>query len=571
MAAAKHRGRLELTWTDKDKALLSHEDGTYEWVPPKDHRVAEVRLLRDAGTVGQVQADEERAKDNLLIRGDALDALTALTKLPEFKSELVGKIKLAYIDPPFNTSQAFAQYDDNLEHSVWLTMMRDRLVQIEQLLAKDGSIWVHLNDDEMAYCRVLMDEVFGRDRFVTSIVWQKRTSRDNRAAFSSMHDYLLVYSPQGISWKNTRNRLEDEGEYANPDNDPKGPWRSVPMSAQAGHATASQFYEIVTPTGKRHHPPKGRAWTYTQPRFEQLLADGRIYWPKGGDGKPRLKKFPEESGGLVPFTIWPASEVGTNDDAKKQILDAFPGVEAFDTPKPERLLERIIHIATNPGDLVLDCFAGSGTTAAVAHKMGRRWITVEREHATVDTFTAPRLQKVVDGVDLGGITSTVAWQGGGGFRVLDVAPSMYVEEQGVVLLAGWATNSALAEATAAQFDFEYEESAPFCGRRKRMRLAVLDGHADEQAVKELLGALPTGEKLTLCATSLDPDAADLLAKKRPGSSVKVLPEDVLIRYGNPSAWQVSVSRAAAEREASAKDGGDESAQAEADAATEVEA
>jgi len=294
-----YHGRLELTWTNKQLRLLAHEDGSYEWAPPSDYRVAEVRLLHNAGRVGDVGSDRNRAADNLLIRGDALNVLTSLIALPEFEREYVGKVKVVYLDPPFNTQQSFLQYDDALEHSVWLTIMRDRLLQVRQLIAPNGSVWVHCDDSEQHRLRSVMDEVFGTSAFVATVIWQKRVSRDNRAAFSSMHDCIHVYSPLGLGWSEVRNRLADEGTYANPDNDPKGHWRSVPMSAQAGHATPAQFYEIVSPTGAVHSPPKGRCWTYTRDRFEELVAEGRVYWPKGGAGKPRLKMYPWESAGLV--------------------------------------------------------------------------------------------------------------------------------------------------------------------------------------------------------------------------------------------------------------------------------
>lgn len=537
-AREKHRGRLELTWTDKDLTLLTNEDGSYEWVAPSDYRVAEVRLLHDTGPVGETHGVRARAKDNLLVRGDALHALRSLSEIPEFAAEFIGKVKLVYLDPPFNTEQAFEHYDDNLEHSVWLTMMRDRLEQIRSLLAPDGSVWVHLDDAEMAYCKALMDEVFGRSSFVASVVWQKRTSRDNRAAFSKMHDYLLVYSPMGTDWKLSRNRLPDGGDdYGNPDGDPQGPWRSIPMSAQEGHATKEQFYEVTTPAGNKYNPPKGRAWTYTKPRFEELVAEGRVYWPKQGTSRPRLKMYPWEATGLVPFTVWLAAEVGTNDDAKKQILEAFPDHPAFDTPKPEPLLQRIIHIGSDPGDIVLDCFLGSGTSAAVAQKMGRRWVGIERSRETLERFCSPRLQRVVAGTDPGGVTEETEWEGGGGFRILDVGPSMFEDDEGRVVLAEWAANSALAEATAAQLGFEYQPESPFAGAKGRARLAVIDGLINADVIELLVSALGERERLVVCGTSVDPEAADVLRQARPGSRVRKIPASILAEYQETHRWR----------------------------------
>ena len=247
---AAHEGRLELTWTNKHKRLLAHEDGRYEWLPPTDYRVAEVRLLHDAGTVGEVSADD-RASDNLLIRGDALNALTSLIGLPEFARQYVGKVRLAYLDPPFNTQQSFLQYDDALEHSVWLTMMRDRLTQVKTLLSPDGSVWVHCDDSEQAYLKVTMDEVFGRENFVATVVWQHRYSRSNDAGLSVSHNYLVVYATDARAWNKSRNRLPrtsaQAAQYRNPDNDPRGPWRAIPWDAPNIRPNLS--YPIQTPTG----------------------------------------------------------------------------------------------------------------------------------------------------------------------------------------------------------------------------------------------------------------------------------------------------------------------------------
>jgi adenine-specific DNA-methyltransferase len=368
--------------------------------------------------------------ENLLIRGDAAYALMSLSRLEKYAERCVGKVKLCYIDPPFNTGEDFEHYRDTHGTHAWLTMLRERLVQIRELLAFDGSVWVHLDDSEQHRARCVLDEVFGPEAFVATVIWQKRTTRDNRKAFSAMHDYIHVYSPIGpIAWKKLRNPLPDPGSFANRDGDARGPWRSVPMTAQAGHATKAQFYTVVSPAGVAHDPPAGRCWTYTKERFAELIADGRVYWPRSGRGKPRLKHYESESRGLAPFTIWTAAEVGENSDAKKALMMMFPDCSTFDTPKPEPLLERIIHLATNPGDLVLDCFLGSGTTAVVAHRMRRRWIGVERNADTVAKFVLPRLQATMD-------QSTSRRTRG--FTVVDVAPSTIeaLSETGVDALAG---------------------------------------------------------------------------------------------------------------------------------------
>lgn len=539
----KHEGRLELTWTNKDQSLLAEEDGRYEWVPPADYRVAEVRLLHDAGTVGETSSDRSRAKDNLLVRGDALNALRSLLELPEFAQEYAGKVKLAYIDPPFNTQQSFLHYDDSLEHSVWLTMMRDRLEQIRELLSEDGSVWVHLDDSEMAHCRVMMDEVFGRDKFIATVVWERRYTQSNMAVFSPSHDFILIYAKNRSRFAETRNALprsaEQDARYSNPDNDPKGPWKAKPLQARNSYSLGR--YPIITPSGRViDGPPDGTYWRISEKKLNEEIAGGRVYWGKGGSGVPVLKTYLAEVGGVVPKTWWPHQDAGHTDMAKAEMKALFAGDEPFSTPKPEKLLNRIIHIGSDPGDIVLDCFVGSGTTAAVAQKAGRRWIAVERSRSTVDTVTVPRLLKVVEGDDSGGVTDATGWGGGGGFRVLDVGPSMFEDDQGRVVLADWATNTALSEATAAQLGFEFAPAPPFAGHRGRNRLAVIDGQVSATVVELLLSALGDGERLTVCGTGIDPEAADELRTRLPGSRVRKIPASILAEYEVENRWRPSV-------------------------------
>jgi adenine-specific DNA-methyltransferase len=527
-----HKGRLELTWTNKEKTLLADEDGAYTWVSPSDYRVAEVRLLDDAAEVGEVHPKTRRAKDNLLIRGDALNALCSLTELPEFSHEYLGKVKLAYLDPPFNTQQSFLHYDDALEHSVWLTMMRDRLEQIGELLAWNGSVWVHCDDYEQHRLRMVMDEVLGPNAFVATVVWQKRYSRENRAAIGSVHDYLLVYSPLGGNWRDHRNRLSrDEKtakQYRNPNNDPRGPWRVIPMTAQGFRK--NQMYEIKTPAGTIQRPPKGRCWSMVEERFKELLAEGRIYFGKDGKSAPGVIRYLDEAEGLVPWSWWPSEEVGHNDESKKEMLALFPEVEPFDTPKPEGLMQRIIEISTDPGEIVLDCFLGSGTTAAVSQKTARRWVGIERSAETLDTFAIPRLTKVVEGDDPGGISESQDWRGEGGFRILDIAPSMFEEDRGVVLLADWATNGKLAEATAAQLGYEFLEDPPFTGTKGRSLLAVVDGLLSDHVAQLLGESAGPNNRVVACGTAISESAGQVLRDIRPGSTVRKIPASILEEY-----------------------------------------
>lgn len=366
----------------------------------------------------------DRDLGDMLIQGDNLEALKAL--LPFH----AGRVKCIYIDPPYNTRSAFEHYDDNLEHTQWLAMMWPRLELLRELLAEDGSIWVSIDDNEGHYLKVIMDEIFGRRNFVTSCTWQQRTTRENRKVFSEDCERILVYCREPKKFALARNDLDlskaVQARYKNPDNDPRGPWQSVSVNAQAGHGTLSQFYDFTSPNGKIHMLPAGRCWLYTWPVMKEKISDNRIWFGASGNNAPREKKFLSEAkAGLTPNTLWLAVDVGTNDEAKKDTVKLF-GATVFETPKPERLIQRILHIATNPGDLVLDSFLGSGTTAAVAHKMGRRYIGIEMgEHAV--THCAPRLRKVIEG-EQGGISKAVGWRGGGGFRFFRLGPPVFDAE-----------------------------------------------------------------------------------------------------------------------------------------------
>lgn len=399
--------KLELTWIGKDQR------------PRLEPRI----LLEDPKRSYHASSRKSDSDifDNLLIKGDNLLALKAL------EAEFAGKVKCVFIDPPYNTGSAFEHYEDGVEHSIWLGLMRDRLEIIRRLLANDGSIWIAIDDNEGHYLKVLCDEVFGRKSFVTSIVWENFYGRSNAAAISPAHNYLLLYAPLGQDWKRVRNLLprgeESAAKYKNPDSDPRGPWRLGPIFAN-GERHAGLMYTIKTPSGRAVSPPKGSHWRMVEAQFWSLVKEGRIVFGANGDNNPAVKLFLSEvQGGLVPRTWWEHGDVGHSQEAKREIQALFPDDVPFDTPKPERLLSQVITIASNPGDLVLDSFAGSGTTGAVAHKMGRRWIMVELgEHC--HTHIVPRLQKVIDGQDQGGVTPTTGWQGGGGFRYYELAPTL---------------------------------------------------------------------------------------------------------------------------------------------------
>jgi adenine-specific DNA-methyltransferase len=353
-----------------------------------------------------------RGTANCLIHGENLAALEALGRV------YADAVRCIYIDPPYNNGEKYTHYSDDLDHAQWLRAIRLRLERLRPLLSSDGSIWISIDDREVHYLKVAADSIFGRKNFVTTIVWQQRTTRENRKVFSNNHEYILVYARDAKRFAASRNLLaptaELFGRYKNPDNDPRGPWQSVSANVQAGHATPNQFYTILGPDGREHRPPKGRCWIYSKEKMDAAIAQGEVCFGRNGKGVPRLKRFLKQTLGLTPPTLWTAEEVGTTLAAKKQLLQLFPDAELFDTPKPEALLRRIIQIASDPDDLVLDAYLGSGTTAAVAHKMGRRYIGIESgDHAI--THCAERLRGVVKG-DQTGISPDISWGGGGGFN-----------------------------------------------------------------------------------------------------------------------------------------------------------
>jgi adenine-specific DNA-methyltransferase len=426
------------------------------------------RLLEPVSNHGDLQA-----KDNLLIQGDNLEALKAL--LPFYR----GQVKCIFIDPPYNTQSAFEHYDDNLEHAQWLSMMLPRLQLLRELMREDGSIWVTIDDHEGHYLKVMMDEVFGRGNFVANVVWQKRFSPNSTAQhLSDSHDHVLVFAKTKGRWnRNLLARTEkSDSIYKNLDNDPRGEWTSSDLSARNFYSLGT--YPIVTPAGRQvSGPPPGRYWGVSEQTLNELRADNRVWWGKTGDGQPRLKRFLHEvQEGVVPQTVWLNDDVGHTQEAKKEVV-AFNSTAVFTTPKPERLIQRVLQLATNENDLVLDSFLGSGTTAAVAHKMGRRWIGIEMgEHAA--THCLPRLQKVIAG-EQGGISKAVgwgpanagdaakasvgsaasspedggAWTGGGGFRFMRLGEPVF-DAPGRI-------HSAVRFATLAAFVWQQETGSAF--------------------------------------------------------------------------------------------------------------
>lgn len=398
------------TWPNRERLLVAKDETNYEWVDAMPGPVK----AEDRGHVGQGEIM------GLIGCGDALDVLDAVA----IDNTLLGQqVRLVYIDPPFGAQKRFGHYRDTLSTPAWLSMLRDRLLALKPLLSPDASIWLHLDETMSHRARLILDDIFGERAYVATVIWQKRMTVESRTAVSVSHDPILVYAPSGPKqWKSVRNRITGTVSASNRDGDPRGAWRDAPFTAPGYRA--GQQYTIVNPAGMALTPPRGRSWFATQPVFERLVAEDRIWWTKNGAGQPRIKNFAIDAD-QVPGTVWTAEEVGTNDDAKRHLATVFPDSETvFDTPKPERLLERVIHVGSNPGDLVVDLFGGSCTTAAVAHKMGRRWVVSERIVDTAERVSVPRLQAVVANQDRGGITGRTGWEGGGAFEVVQVRPRL---------------------------------------------------------------------------------------------------------------------------------------------------
>lgn len=434
--------KLELTWIGKEnrpklepRILIEDPEKSYH----ARHRVTENDIF-----------------DNILIHGDNLLALKAL------EQEYTGKVKCIYIDPPYNTGNAFEHYDDGLEHSVWLSLIRDRLLLLYNLLSNDGSLWISIDDDESHYLKIICDEIFGRNNFVSNVIWEKKYSPQNDSKWlSDAHDHILIYAKNKQQWRpNLLPRsYEMDKRYKNPDNDYRGPWKPADFSVKTYNESCD--YPITLPSGRVVNPPESRCWVSNKQKLSELINDNRIWFGKEGNNVPSVKKFlTEVKQGSVSKTIWFRTEVDDNQKAKKE-TKTFNSDQVFSTPKPERLIKRILTLSTNTGDLVLDSFLGSGTTTAVAHKMGRRWIGIELgDHCY--THCIPRLKKVIDGDDLGGISVTSkkteavklckackenlceacqekvgeqqkggerVWFGGGGFRFYELGPSLIKEDE----------------------------------------------------------------------------------------------------------------------------------------------
>lgn len=460
--------------------------------------------------------------DNMLIHGDNLLALKAL------EQDYAGRVKCIYIDPPYNTGNAFEHYDDGLEHSIWLSLMRERLELLKNLLSDDGSIWINLDDNESHYCKVLCDEIFGRINFVSNVIWQKKFSPSNDAKWlSDNHDHILCYAKNKITWRPNLLPRSDlmNSRYKNPDNDIRGPWTSGDVSVKT--YSASCDYPITTPSGRVVNPPRGYCWRFSREKFQEMVADNRIWFGENGNSVPRVKRFLSDvKDGITALTIWTYQEVGHNQDAKKEVK-SFNDKDVFATPKPERLIERILTLGSNPGDLVLDSFLGSGTTAAVAHKMGRRWIGIELgEHC--DTHCVPRLKKVIDGEDAGGITKSANWRGGGGFRYYNLAPSLVkFDEWGNPIINKEFNENMLVRALCKVEGFNFDPSPDVYWKQGKSTesdfIYVTTQHLTAQMLQKLSDDVGESCTLLICCGSFDgkkDSYSNLTIKKIPKAILK---------------------------------------------------
>lgn len=498
--------KLELRWVGKDNTIN---------VEPRI-------LIEDK----ELTSDSE--SQNLLIHGDNLLALKALEQI------YTNKVKSIYIDPPYNTGAAFEHYDDNVEHSTWLSLIKPRLELLKKLLSEDGSIWISIDSYESHYLKVLCDEIFGRKNFIEEVIWQRSYAPINlKKNFSRNHDTILVYAKNiDVFEMNLLPRTKKaDSNFSNPDNDPRGPWASGPI--QVGPRNESRVYEIITPSGKVVLPPPQYCWRYSKEKLEEMISDNRIYFGPDGNNTPRVKRFLSEvKQGIVPLSLWLREDSGDNQEAKKEIKTLFDK-DVFDTPKPERLIERILTLSTNEGDLVLDSFLGSGTTSAVAHKMKRNWIGIEMgEHAY--THCKKRMDLVIEG-EQGGISKKVKWNGGGGYRFLELAPTLIkVDSFGQEIINPEYNAEMLASAVAIHEGYKYNPDNDVywkqASNENNSYLFVTTRHIDKNSIDAIKAELKEDEYLVIVCKSFDSNAnanlKNVTIKKIPQSLLKNCEFDV---------------------------------------------
>ena len=510
--------KLELTWIGKEKR------------PQLEPRI----LLEDPARSYHAKQRFSDADifDNRLIFGDNLLALKAL------EQEFAGKVKCVFIDPPYNTGSAFTHYDDGVEHSIWLGLIRDRLEIIRRLLSDDGSLWITIDDNEAHYLKVICDEIFGRSNFLCDISWEKRYSPPpDTKDFGYVHDHILVYRKGPNFRRNLLPLTEDQsGRYKNPDKDSRGPWKAMDYTCRySADERPNLFYPITQPnTGEEIWPKRTRVWAMSREVHQKNEKEKRIWWgAKGTNSVPAMKNFFSEiNQGMMPMSLWKHTLAGHNQEAAKEMLGLY-GDDVFSTPKPERLLQTALHVATRPGDLVLDSFAGSGTTGAVAHKMGRRWIMVELgEHC--HTHIIPRLQKVIDGQDSGGVTEAMGWKGGGGFRYYSLAPSLIVNDRWGNPVINPAYNPAqLSEALCKLEAFTYAPSETRWWQHghssERDFIVVTTQNLSADQLQALADEVGEEQSLLVCCAAYHGVTAAKASERWPNLTLKKIPKMVLTR------------------------------------------
>lgn len=501
-----NKQKLELTWIGKHNS---------------EYNIANIepRILQENPNLSNCKNDANT--QNKIIHGDNLLALKAL--LPEYE----GKVKCIYIDPPYNTGNAFEHYDDAVEHSTWLSLMKPRLELLRLLLSEEGSIWISIDADESHYLKVLCDEVFGRNNFIDEVIWQRSYAPINlKKTFSRNHDTVLVYAKNDATlyFKKLPRSDESDNRFSNPDNDPRGVWASGPI--QAGPRAESRVYEITTPSGRKVLPPAQYCWRVTKEKYQEMVSDNRIYFGNKGDNVPRIKRFLSEvKDGIVPMTLWLRDTNGDNQEGKKEIKILF-GDDVFETPKPEKLIQRIIHLASNENDLILDSFLGSGTTVAVAHKMNRRYIGIEMgDHAY--THCKTRLDKVIDG-EQGGISRAVNWSGGGAYKFYELAPSFITKDEfGNLVIDSFYNDAKLIQAMCKLMNFKYQPSQEQywkhgVGQGKNY-LFVTTQILTCALVAQISSHLGENESLIICSKNFESGAGKIDAR----IAVKKIPQSVL--------------------------------------------
>lgn len=509
--------KLELTWIGKDQR------------PRLEPRIL---LEGEHSYHAKQRVTDKDIFDNRLIKGDNLLALKAL------EAEFAGRVKCVFIDPPYNTGSAFTHYDDGLEHSIWLGLMRDRLEIIRHLLADDGSLWITIDDNEAHYLKVLCDEVFGRSNFVANVIWQKKYAVANdHKTIAPMHDHLLVYR-RSESWqRNLLTRTEEKDRQYKME-DEKGVFRADNYTcSKTSDERPNLYYPVLQPnTGEKIWPSRTRVWAYSKEEHQRHVEDGFIYWGKDGLGKtPAFKRYKHllRNQGTVPQTLWTHEFASHTDAARKEVravLGSSSLKDDFITPKPEGLLVRVLEIATNPGDLVLDSFAGSGTTGAVAHKMGRRWIMVELgEHC--HTHIVPRLKKVINGQDPGGVTQATGWQGGGGFRYYELAPTLLSTDRWGNLVINPEYDAAMLSATMCKLEgFAYAPSETLWWQHGRSSesdfIYVTTQTLSAEQLDALADEVGPQRSLLVCCGAYRGVTAEQAAERWPQLTIKKIPKMV---------------------------------------------